>query len=274
MRKLICIDVDGTLIHGEYKITDDIKQALDNCSADKVIVSGRTVEELLKLNSGFDLIGTNGGEIYRNGQFEREFSISTSEAALIIKEVSNFGHFIVAHTPEGPYIQADSSEQVKPEVAKILGKYDLSDTDYNNRVESMYQHIYGRCHKVDNLCEYIVENNIYINKLESHFEGDKTKLINLLTSNYSVESFSSLESNIEIVPKGALKSVAINEYVNGRDYQVIGIGDGDNDIQMFEVSDYTIAMGNGTNNLKALANTIVSSGEPGFIEALSIAEKL
>ncbi len=74
MEKLICIDVDGTLVHGEYQITNKIKDALSECDAKKLIVSGRTVDELLKLESGFDLIGSNGGEIFKDKKFVRKLS--------------------------------------------------------------------------------------------------------------------------------------------------------------------------------------------------------
>lgn len=274
MKKLICIDVDGTLVHGEYKITNEIRAALDACHAEKIIVSGRTIDELLKLNSGFDLIGSNGGEIYSNGEFSRKLSISATEAINLIKEVNDFGYYVIVHTDNGPIIEANSDSQVRIELEKILVKYNLSGEHYQDRLNHMFNHVYQRCLKVDSLIEYINANDLHINKLESHFELDKTELFNYLNENYNVEAFNSAGSNIEIVPKNALKGNAIVEYANGKQYKIIAIGDGDNDIPMFEVSDYKIAMGNGTENLKSLADVVVASGAQGFIEALTLADRL
>lgn len=274
MRKLICIDVDGTLVHGEYKITERTREALNKCDADKVIVSGRTVEELLKLETGFDLIGSNGGEIFTAGKYVKNELICNDEAIELIKELNNFGYYAIVHTKDGVYIQTDSDKQVKEELIKILEKFNLAGDEYTKRLEFMFNHVYGRSHKVDNLIEYIQNNEPQINKLESHFELDKTNLFDYLNNNYNVEAFNSSGSNIEIVPQNALKSVAIREYANSATTYIISVGDGNNDIPMFEVSDYAIAMGNGTERLKGLADHVVSAGELGIIEALDICDKL
>ncbi|MFV0425337.1 MAG: HAD-IIB family hydrolase [Bacilli bacterium] len=274
MKKLICIDVDGTLVHGEYKVTKSIREALDKCDAEKVIVSGRTVEELLKLETGYDLIGSNGGEIYANGKYVKSEIISNAEAIELINELNNFGYYAIVHTKKGVYIQKDSHAQVMEELEKILVKYNLEGKAYKERLEFMFNHVYGRSHKVDDLIEFVQNNQPSINKLESHFELDKTKFFEYLNGNYNVEVFNSAGSNIEIAPQNALKSTAIREYANSSETYIISIGDGNNDIPMFEVSDYSIAMGNATTKLKKLADHVVSPGEEGFIEALNIVNTL
>ncbi len=272
--KLVCIDVDGTLVHGEYKVTNEIKKALDNCHAKKVIVSGRTVEELLKLNLDYDLIGSNGGEIYSKGKYIRKLNIPKVEALNLIDEVNKLGYYIIVPTDTEVVIQEDSKVQVSIELEKMLKKYNLDKNEYKDRFEHMYNHIYQRCMKVDNLKQYIQDNNLHINKLESHFELDKSEFFTYLNNNYNVESFNSAGSNIEIVPKGALKGNAILEYIKDDKYHIISIGDGDNDIPMFEISDLKIAMGNGSTNLKNLADLIVKPKQAGFIEALEIINNL
>lgn len=274
MEKLICIDVDGTLVHGEYQITNLVKQALSECDAKKILVSGRTVDELLKLESNFDLIGSNGGEIFKDNKFTRKLNIPISEALKIIKEINTRGYYMIVHTDDGPIIEYSSENQVKEELSKILKKYNLQGNEYEKRFNHMFNHIFSRSIKVDNLSNHIIEYNISINKLESHFELDKKQLFAYLNENYNVEAFNSAGSNIEIVPNNALKGNAILEYVQTTNYKIISIGDGNNDIPMFEVSDYKIAMGNGTEELKQAADLIVSSGEKGIVEALKIIDQL
>lgn len=274
MKKLLCIDVDGTLVHGEYKITDEIKNQFKTMNSNFIIVSGRTVEELLQLESGFDLIGSNGGEIFKDNQFIQKASVSKEEAVKIIDDMAKFGYYSIVHTDVGIFIQTDSDTQVCEELHKILQNNGTLPEHYDDRHAFMFNHVYGKSIKVDDLKQYVIDNELHINKLESHFELDKEHIFKHLSENYDVEAFNSAGSNIEIVPNGALKGDAIKKYIGKDNYYIIAIGDGNNDIPMFEVADYKIAMGNGTDNLKKLADKIVSPGHDGFIEALKLTDSL
>lgn len=274
MQKLICIDVDGTLVHGEYKITEEIRNQFNLMNSKFIIVSGRTVDELLQLDSGFDLIGSNGGEIFKDNQFIQKANVSKDEAVKIIDDMKDFGYYSIVHTDIGRFIQTDSDKQVSDELNKILQNNGTLPEHYDDRHAFMFNHVYGKSIKVDNLRQYVIDNDLHINKLESHFELDKEHIFKHLSSNYDVEAFNSAGSNIEIVPHGALKGDAINKYIGDEDYYIIAIGDGLNDIPMFEAADYKIAMGNGKHGLKQLADTVVSAGHEGFIEALKLADSL
>lgn len=274
MKKLICVDVDGTLVHGEYRITDEIRAKLDMTEGKFVIVSGRTIDELLQLETNYSLIGSNGGEIYHDGEFKQKLAISKEESIQIIDDMKKFGYYTIVHADNGRYIELSSEEQVGAELHKILTAAGTPSEMYRDRHSFMLNHIFGKSIKVDDLKQYVQENELFINKLESHFELDKTEIFKYLMDNYKVEAFNSAGSNIEIVPKGASKAAAINAFVGDDDYYIVAIGDGDNDISMFEIADYKIAMGNGTDKLKSLADIVVSEGQNGFIEALEIADKL
>ncbi|MFV0555839.1 MAG: HAD-IIB family hydrolase [Lactovum sp.] len=277
MEKLVCVDVDGTLIQGDFKVKDNIKQKMTKMKEKFVIVSGRTVDELKQLHMDCDLIGSNGGEIYVKGQYLQKLKVSKKDSLKILKDFEKLGYYLIVHTEKGRYIQKNSEQQVREELVGIIkGRQpDLSQEDFEKSMSHMMNHVYEKSIKVENLYDFVSSQELLINKLESHFEKDKTELFDYLSKNYEVEAFNSAGSNIEIVPKGAFKDLAIKKYIGNQDYKIIAIGDGNNDIPMFEISDYGIAMGNATLELKALAQSVVSDvAENGFLEALSIVESL
>lgn len=70
--------------------------------------------------------------------------------------------------------------------------------------------------------------------------------------------------DIHITHKQATKEYAVAELIkilNVNKTEVIGVGDADNDVHLFKAVGYRVAMGNGTNRLKALADEIADSVE-------------
>lgn len=271
MRKLICIDVDGTLIRNEYQVDADIKAKMDEFGDDTdfLIVSGRTVKEIAELNVDCDSIGSNGGEIFKNHELIKDAYIDYDTARGVVDYLQANNRICVIHTGSGRFIQKNFD--VMSEMMKIARfRSDLGEEIYKTAT-FMYNHVYGKSIKSDDIYGEVTANNLSIKKIETFFQGDKSQIIEDIISKYNVDSFSSAVTNVEIVPKGATKAGAIKEYIGSEEYKVYAIGDGDNDISMFEIADMAIAMGNGTDKIKAMANHIVGTNkENGFNEALDI----
>lgn len=68
--------------------------------------------------------------------------------------------------------------------------------------------------------------------------------------------------DIHITHKEATKEHAVGKLLNilGLDKsEVVGVGDADNDVHLFEAVGYKVAMGNGTDKLKSLADEVIDS---------------
>jgi hydroxymethylpyrimidine pyrophosphatase-like HAD family hydrolase len=73
----------------------------------------------------------------------------------------------------------------------------------------------------------------------------------------------------EIAVKGVNKKNAVEfvlEHLGLKKEQAIAFGDGDNDLSMFEAVGYKIAMANGTDNLKQVANEVTLDADENGIE--------
>lgn len=100
------------------------------------------------------------------------------------------------------------------------------------------------------------------------------KLANITAA--GVASWTNEEVDIHVTHKNATKEHAIVELLsllNARREESIGIGDGDNDVHLFAAVGHKVAMGNATDNLKALADKVIDSvdndGLAVYLEGLS-----
>lgn len=88
---------------------------------------------------------------------------------------------------------------------------------------------------------------------------------NPVNNNYIVHSVDIMASNVS--KKEALKNLCL--YLNIDLEDTIGIGDGLNDLEMFQVVGYKVAMANGEEEIKKLADMItLSNNESGVAKAL------
>lgn len=269
MNKLICSDIDGTMEIIDGKFSPEIIEKVASIDSSFMLVSGRTVNEIRQFGLDVDMIGSNGGEIVKNGEliFDAFFDLATAKE--IVEYLRSTNNMVVVHTPDGKIVEAGFDAY---QVAHDIGASRSDDVAaIKATADFMFGHMYNNHRQVEDMLETIETEQIKINKMETFFEGEKEDFIADLTSKIEIDAFSSAVTNVEIVPVGVNKGNALTKYVADLDVTTFAIGDGDNDIPMFEFSDVKIAMGNGTENLKAIADYVVSDArEGGFIEALEI----
>lgn len=271
MEKLICLDVDGTLVSGSLTIEPRVRHALERCIGKKMIVSGRTTKELFELDVDYDMIGSNGGEIFKDHRMIQKLSISYGTA----KEVHDYlvlkKQICVVHTNNGRFINEQSKSLVR-EITDEIASTRTNDQEEVKRISDfMLEHIFGKSIKVKDVLKHVITNGYVINKVETFYQGDKEVQMTEMKSLFETDIFCSAVTNIEIVPKGANKGSAIARYVGTEKYTIFAVGDGDNDYEMLEHADVAIAMGNASEKLKSIADHVVGTyDEMGILEAFEI----
>ena len=94
----------------------------------------------------------------------------------------------------------------------------------------------------------------------------------ILDSNLEVELADAETTSLEISAKGIDKGIGLEklcEYKNITLDEIIAVGDADNDIQAIKKAGLSIAMGNANENIKQLADVIVSDNDhDGCAEAI------
>ncbi|MDD4601247.1 5-amino-6-(5-phospho-D-ribitylamino)uracil phosphatase YcsE [bioreactor metagenome] len=259
--KLVCVDVDGTLLNSKHKITQRTKEALlqaHQLGVHVVISTGRMYTDAEYYSN---LIGVKSPVIASNGAFIKEkdkdkviFKDVLGES-LSLELLSLFHkHNIKPYfcTPNKFYY-GNIMFKLYYIVAKLLGAR-------SNKLDDRFVFSWGQWQKVlckekDNIvkCEIIYRNPALIDALRSELATLK-----------SLEIIDSSKYNIEITRKGVSKGKAVAMLAALYDVkreEILTIGDSANDLSMIEYAGLGIAMGNATDVVKQKADYITNSND-------------
>ncbi|MGG7077119.1 Cof-type HAD-IIB family hydrolase [Clostridium sardiniense] len=256
--KLICIDMDGTLLKDQQTVSNNNKEAIKeviNRGIYVAITTGRVYDcakmyskeiglntPIISSNGAF-IGGSNGEVIYNNPlnieELKKFYSV-TKKYGLMAYLTTNFG------------IVSDDELPVN-HVYNVLNKK-LPD-DKKIRIE-MFKDIYVALKKFDGqiLKGVCVEKKNKENLIKARKE--------LESLNSNMEIVASWNDNFEIMQKGSTKGDAVKrlaEYFNISREEVMCIGDSENDFSMIEYAGIGVAMGNAIEKVKFASDYITDT---------------
>lgn len=259
--KLVCIDVDGTLLNSKHEITKRTKDMIlkaHQLGVYIVISTGRMYTDAAYYS---DLIGLKSPVIASNGAFIKEkdndkviYKDILGESLLQELLAIFHKHRIKPYfcTPDKFYYGTIMFKLFYI-AAKLLGKR-------KNDLNLEYVYSWQQWRKVlykekDNIvkCEIIYRDPGLIKELRNELKNIK-----------QVEIVDSSRYNIEITRKGVSKGKAVAmlaNFYNLKREEIITIGDSENDISMLEYAGLGIAMGNATPIVKQRADHITDSND-------------
>lgn len=268
--KLICIDVDGTLLNSKHEITPRVKEAIEKAHAlglHTVISTGRMYTDAQYYA---DLIGVKSPVIASNGAFIKE----KDNDQVIYKDI--LGESLCLELLEifrkhrtTPYFCTPH----KFYYGTILFKFFYIVTKLfgrrNNNLDMEYVFSWKQWQTVlqqekEDIvkCEIIYRDAALVEQL-------RQELANI----EQVEVVDSSQYNIEITRKGVSKGKAVAMLAalyNLQREEIIAIGDSANDISMIEYAGLGIAMGNALASVKQCADYITDSNdEDGVANAIN-----
>ncbi len=255
MYKLVAIDIDGTLITDEKKITPKTIETIKEASKKGVKIvlsSGRSFYRLEKYIDALDLrkenqysICFNGGMIVENATGEMVYSknLTTEEVKQLIQLGKTLGLPIVIYARDTHYVEniPDIMQRDAENLAEMhLKKVNFDELNFNEKENYIYK-----------VC--------FIDKPEIIMEKRK-EIPKEIIEKYEITS--SVPEYIEIVKKGIKKSEGIKrvmEKYHIKQDEVMAIGDGENDVEMLSFVGLGIAMGNAKDYVKSFANDVTTS---------------
>ncbi|WGX76617.1 Cof-type HAD-IIB family hydrolase [Paraclostridium bifermentans] len=266
--KLICIDMDGTLLMDQQNVSEENKKAIKEAVSRGVhvaITTGR-VYNCAKLYSdeiglktpiiasnGAFIGGSNGETIYNNPLNSNEikdFLSLTKQYGLLSYLTGNFGIVSTMELPDN-HIYKVLNKRLK-DYEKI--KFEVIDNIDNAFKLYPNQLLKGVCIEKDNI---------------SNLMKVKKELKQL---NPELEIVSSWDDNFEIMKKGSSKGEAVAQlakYFNLKRDEVMCIGDSENDLSMIEYAGIGVAMGNAIDIVKQSAQYItLPNTESGVAKAI------
>ncbi len=255
--KLICIDMDGTLLKDQQIVSEENKKAIKEAieKGVKVAITTGRMYDCAKLYSkeiGLDtpIIASNGAFIGYKDEviYNNPLSISNIKAFLDVTKKYNLNSYVTANFG-------------------IISDYELPET-----------HVYKVLNKTlneDERIKLLVTNDM--NKAMEEYNGQILKGVcvdgqhidelvkarkELEDLNMDVEIVSSWDDNFEIMKKGSSKGEAVKaltEYLGLKQDEVMCIGDSENDLSMIKYAGVGVAMGNAIEKVKKSADYITDT---------------
>lgn len=258
--KMVCLDIDGTLLNSNHKISKKTKDIIKIVANEKqipvILVSARMPKGIMYLQKELEIkqpiICYSGALVLdKDGKIISKEVINASSFEEIYKFVHNLNIHISVYKDDEWYVE-DMDEWAKQEgeITKITPIV----IDFSKLIKSWKEEGAGP-NKV--LC---MANPNEINILKENIKGDNLNI------------YPSKPTYLEIMPIKASKTSAINFLQKKFDIEksdIISMGDNYNDIDMIEYAGLGIAMGNAPDDVKKHANEVtLTNDEDGVAEAI------
>jgi len=268
--KLICIDVDGTLLNSKHKITKRTKEIILQAHEQGIHIVISTGRMYTDAEYYSNLIGVKSPVIASNGAFIKEKEndkvifkdILGIDLSLKLLEIFRKHHIKPYFCTPHKFYYGNMMFKIVYLATKLVGVR-------NNNLDVEYVYSWNQWRKVlhkekDN----IVKSEIIYRDAASIYElRSELKKIDQL------EIVDSSRHNIEITRKGVSKGRAVAMLATFYDVkreEIITIGDSENDVSMIEYAGLGIAMGNATDIVKQKADYITDSNDnEGVANAIS-----
>ncbi len=257
MSKVIFLDIDGTLVGHQRKVSSLVMEGLKKVRENGhhvFLCTGRNrigVEDLMKLDLFDGAICSAGGYIEVNGQLIYEAGMTKDEIRLVrdVFEANDIAYnleanFTAYQTPEM------TLELIK--AGRVMGNSEIERLLQERQIRSIDQYEGETIHTIT-----------YISEDEGSVLVAKKQLENQLHFLIYGKMITGL-MNGELMKKGVHKGTGIMKVIEYYDLPIsetIGFGDSMNDIEMLETCAYSVVMANGSDEVKQYANSVCEGVE-------------
>lgn len=268
--KMVCLDMDGTLLTDDKKITERSRETLKKVQQKGVKVVVCTGRLFASAKYYADILGTSTAVITSNGAYIRDRGTDkvVYESILDIEKCRTFVDIaekydvcIYFNTTSSIVSNIDNADKTYVEFYRRYNKMLPRERQINIDVMDDWNKIFDKYRDKFVKCIMADEN---IKK----FDAIRKDILSLV----DVEIVSSAKSNIEIMNKSVSKGNAalmLGNYYGIPRNNIICIGDNENDISMIRAGGLGIAMDNGDERTKSAADYITdTNNNDGVAKAL------
>ncbi|MBH0169817.1 MAG: Cof-type HAD-IIB family hydrolase [Bacillota bacterium] len=270
--KLIAIDMDGTLVNRQLKVTKEnsetIKEAV-NDGHHVVIATGRSYDEAKHTLEDADLhlplICVNGAEIRSEGwEILSSIPLTFEQYEDIKKILDEEDIYYELYTSKGTF--TDNREKAYEVMKDIVLTSNPEATDDDVQKAALRRFRLGLVSVVGDFDKLLSENGIEVYKFLA-FSSDTAKLQRAFQHLKGVDSLAvsaSADNNLEITNSEAQKGVAVQRYAELKGISLkdtMAIGDNYNDVSMLEVAGFPVAMGNAVDEVKEMASFVTKEND-------------
>lgn len=258
MKKLITIDLDGTLLSDDGTISPgNIKAIHEAQDAGHIVAisSGRSKQDtahiLTKAGIQCPMTTGNGGKLYHEGQELQTYTLTDSIVTELISTLDHANVYYEIYTKDGIIYNENKKEILTAEINCLKQKTNES-FEWTETIFDIQMNQHGLMPVEDYQAIAIGGLGIYKVFILS-FDECKLKRLSSLLADKEVTLTSSGHQKLEISHQDASKGNALvfmAEYLQIPMENTVAIGDNLNDLSMIQVAGTGIAMGNAEATVK------------------------
>lgn len=267
--RLVAVDMDGTLLNRERKITQYTQNVIRRAVSQGVVfapATGRAVnalpQELKDMEEIRYGIFSNGATIY--DLKEKKVLYKNQFEQKRILELMDF------------LKQFDVMQSYSMNGQSYAARKDMENVDYYQLDSNTKAIIHNSRKLINDLEDFLKEHDKTetVEKITLLFrtKEERAKVWKALERFDDIQYSSSLPKNIEISKKGCNKGDGLLHLAKGlgiKREEVMGCGDADNDRELLECSGFSVAMENGIDEIKEIADYItVTNQKNGVAKAM------
>lgn len=264
--KLIVTDMDGTVLGGDHKITEENMRALkeaDERGVKVVFATGRfhdsAKEHVTFLEEVMPIVSSNGA-IIKHPITNEVLYCNSIDKDISLKIVETLDNLDLSYQI---YTDNEILQKYKTEEEKIKMQDFIKNT-FSDKTEIVFKKDLKKDIKDLNILKFnVVDFERPLLMKEARKEVEKIE---------GLEVTSSWNDNVEIMNAGSSKGSAVKflcELLNIDKEEIIAFGDNYNDISMLEYVGMGVAMGNAEEDVKKIASYITESNtESGVAKAI------
>lgn len=252
-KRLLFLDLDGTLLNDAKQITHGNKEALERTlqrGHGVIIATGRPLKSALALARRLELdqpgcytIAYNGAKVYDWSKQETIFS-RTHEIPPVLRvfeKANKMGEHIQTYDAEDVLVEPRGDDEAVRRYCQMVGM--------TFRV-------------IEDVRKDLKENPVKCLAINYEKKDGLLQMQDWIRENMpEMDCFFSCEQFLEIVPKGMNKGEAVKMLCNLLGVEIenaVAVGDAANDLAMLKAAGIGVAMCNGSNEVKAAADYITT----------------
>ncbi|WP_366249351.1 HAD-IIB family hydrolase [Terribacillus aidingensis] len=251
MLKLVVTDLDGTFLNNkgsfDKALFDETHKMMKENGIIFATCTGKQcerVEELFEGHSDIWVLGDSATRIKRDGELIKDFPLNKILGNDLIRHIQAYDQkvTVIACTGDSAYVKSN-----------------ISEADYN-----VVRNSYKKVEKTDDLTAIeseLVKITVYDRSL-----GSVALKEHLLEQTYNEPMYivASEPAWLDITAADVHKGKTVQklqELVGATKEETMSFGDGENDVELMDIADYSFAMANACDNTKTAASFITKTNE-------------
>lgn len=261
--KAIALDMDGTLLNDKNTVSDELVKLIRELRNQNIrifIATGRTKQEIYdvlpeKLHiDGF--VSANGMSCFTNDKVISQHTLPVDLVKTVLNNARERNLYYEIHPKNGSrFALIDDKESLKKEL-NLPRPNTLLNNEYISRVESVHKEIkwVDEISYEDNVKVYFFSMNTEVINNWKHTLKEIKQETDFSLSSSSLHNAEIMVSNVS---KATGIEMLLKEYNLSKE-NLMAIGDGENDLPMFELAAYSIAMKNAEDTVQEKADEVTT----------------